>query len=225
MARWGAPSSWSSRGAERFDVTSLQLKPVSLANGLVQAAAVDLNWTPMRSSRRHIRCNADCSRPSAGRIRQGDCRYHLRINLSAPPAGDMLRTKQTASARPWRKTIFPAFEIWCRRNEPSFSHAEHRQNSVFGAVRHWTAHGVPHGSQSHPASHWPLLTDWAIPYFDTCRLVPRGTSRLHQNRFRSHQPIRPSQSASVPKATTANAITTGGMGGSGDEVTTSAPGA
>jgi hypothetical protein len=35
-----------------------------------------------------------------------------------------------------------------------------------------------------------------------------------QNRFKSHQPIRPNQSASLPKATTAKTMTPNGIGGS-----------
>jgi hypothetical protein len=38
--------------------------------------------------------------------------------------------------------------------------------------------------------------------------------RADQNRFKSHQPISPSQSASLPKATTANRMTANGIGGS-----------
>jgi hypothetical protein len=38
--------------------------------------------------------------------------------------------------------------------------------------------------------------------------------RIDQNKFNSHQPIRPSQSASVPKATTANTTTPSGICGS-----------
>jgi hypothetical protein len=39
-------------------------------------------------------------------------------------------------------------------------------------------------------------------------------ARADQNRFNSHQPIRPSQNASLPKAITANTMTANDIGGS-----------
>jgi hypothetical protein len=42
----------------------------------------------------------------------------------------------------------------------------------------------------------------------------RAIARVDQNIFNSHRPIRPSQSASLPKATTAKTMTPNGVGGS-----------
>ena len=44
--------------------------------------------------------------------------------------------------------------------------------------------------------------------------MPQRIARADQNGFKSHQPIRLSQSASLPKATTANTMTPNDIGGS-----------